>query len=90
MLISSQLWELKMSQTPQGIILNGLGSVGKMSTAQALQEIADRNFLHVAMDVFLEIMPKRMFGHPNDAFTIFRPVPSAQIFSLALLVSPLL
>ncbi len=52
MLISSQLWELKMSQKPQVIILNGVGSVGKTSTAQALQEIADRNFLHVSMDVF--------------------------------------
>lgn len=32
-----------------------------------LQEIADHNFLHVSMDVFLGMMPKRMFGHPNDA-----------------------
>lgn len=32
----------------------------------ALQEIADRNFLHVSMDVFLGMMPKRMFSNPND------------------------
>ncbi|WP_231868563.1 chloramphenicol phosphotransferase CPT family protein [Gluconobacter japonicus] len=65
MLISSQLRELKMIQKPQVIILNGVGSVGKTSTAQALQEITDRNFLHVSMDMFLEMMPKRMFGHPD-------------------------
>ncbi|ANQ43144.1 chloramphenicol phosphotransferase [Gluconobacter oxydans] len=54
-----------MSHKPRVIILNGVGSVGKTSTAQALQEIVDCNFLHVSMDVFLGMLPKRMFGHPD-------------------------
>ncbi|WP_165760080.1 phosphotransferase-like protein [Acetobacter cibinongensis] len=53
-----------MSDKPQVIILNGVGSVGKTSMAQALQDIIDRSFLHVSMDVFLGMLPKRMFGHP--------------------------
>ncbi|MBS1035938.1 chloramphenicol phosphotransferase CPT family protein [Gluconobacter cerinus] len=54
-----------MSHKPQVIILNGVGSVGKTSTAQALQDIIARSFLHVSMDVFLGMLPKRMFGHPD-------------------------
>lgn len=54
-----------MSHKPQVTILNGVGSVGKTSTAQALQDITDRCFLHVSMDVFLGMVPKRMFGHPD-------------------------
>lgn len=65
MFISSQLWELKMPQKLQVIILSGVGSVGKTSTAQALQGIADGNFLHVSTGVFLGMMPKRMFGNPD-------------------------
>ena len=49
----------------QVIILNGVGSVGKSSTARALQEIAGRPFLHVAMDTFLEMLPPSMMGHPD-------------------------
>jgi chloramphenicol 3-O phosphotransferase len=50
---------------PQIIILNGVGSVGKSSTAKALQQIAARPLLHVAMDVFLDMLPPAMFGHPD-------------------------
>jgi chloramphenicol 3-O phosphotransferase len=47
------------------IILNGVGSAGKSSTAKALQAITDEPFLHVPMDAFLEMMPLRMMGHPD-------------------------
>lgn len=49
----------------QIIILNGVGSVGKTSTAQALQAIAARPFLHVSMDAFLEMMPQALIGHAD-------------------------
>jgi chloramphenicol 3-O phosphotransferase len=50
---------------PQIVILNGVGSVGKSSIARALQEISATPFLHVAMDVFLNMLPKAMIGHPD-------------------------
>jgi chloramphenicol 3-O phosphotransferase len=50
---------------PQVIILNGVGSVGKSSTAKALQAMASKPFLHVAMDAFLDMLPERMFDHPD-------------------------
>jgi chloramphenicol 3-O phosphotransferase len=51
--------------TVQIIVLNGVGSVGKSSTAKALQQIAGTPFLHVAMDAFLDMLPAAMFGHPD-------------------------
>jgi len=50
---------------PRIIILNGVGSVGKTSTARALQAITAEPFLHVAMDAFLDMMPPAMFGRPE-------------------------
>ncbi len=50
---------------PHIIILNGVGSVGKSSTARALQAITAEPFLHVAMDAFIDMLPERMFGHPD-------------------------
>jgi len=50
---------------PQIIILNGIGSVGKSSTAKALQAITSKPFLHVAMDAFLDMLPEKMLAHPN-------------------------
>jgi chloramphenicol 3-O phosphotransferase len=47
------------------IVLNGVGSAGKSSTAKALQRIAREPLLHVSMDAFLEMLPARMFGHPD-------------------------
>ncbi|MDF1748117.1 MAG: chloramphenicol phosphotransferase [Alphaproteobacteria bacterium] len=47
------------------ILLNGPGSVGKSSIARALQTIVRRPLLHVAMDVFLEMIPERYLGHPE-------------------------
>ncbi|MBV9835111.1 MAG: AAA family ATPase [Alphaproteobacteria bacterium] len=50
---------------PHVIILNGVGSVGKSSTARALQSIATKRFLYVAMDAFLEMLPPSMLDHPD-------------------------
>lgn len=54
-----------MGERPLVIILNGVGSVGKTSTAQALQEITERPLLHMSMDGFISMMPERLFGHPD-------------------------
>ena len=51
--------------TTQVILLNGVGSVGKSSTAKALQAIASKPFLHVAMDAFLDMLPEKMLAHPD-------------------------
>jgi len=47
------------------IILNGVGSVGKSSTARALQTVTTEPFMHVAMDTFMDMLPAHMFGHPD-------------------------
>lgn len=44
------------------VVINGVGSVGKTSTARALQEISAGPLLHVAMDRFIEMAPPRLFG----------------------------
>ncbi|MBR7620657.1 AAA family ATPase [Phenylobacterium sp. 20VBR1] len=49
----------------QIIILNGVGSVGKTSTARALQQICAHPLLHVSMDAFLDMLPPAMFGHAD-------------------------
>ena len=43
------------------VILNGVSSVGKTSVAKAIQERATKAFLHVQMDDFLEMLPRRAF-----------------------------
>ncbi len=47
------------------IILNGIGSVGKSSTAKAFQSLAIDTFFHVQGDAFLEMLPEKMWGHPD-------------------------
>ena len=42
-----------------------VGSVGKSSTAKALQQITAEPFLHVSMDAFLDMLPPAMIGHPD-------------------------
>ena len=44
------------------IILNGVSSVGKSSTALALQKRAKATLLHVAMDAFIDMLPARTMG----------------------------
>ena len=53
------------------IILNGVGSVGKSSTARALQTLTAEPFLHVAMDAFIDMLPQTMLGHPDGL--LFEP-----------------
>jgi chloramphenicol 3-O phosphotransferase len=50
------------------ILLNGVGSSGKSSIAKALQTIAARPFLHVQMDVFMEMLPEAL-QHHADGFS---------------------
>jgi chloramphenicol 3-O phosphotransferase len=50
---------------PRIIILNGVGSVGKSSTARALQTLTAEPLLHVAMDAFIDMLPEAMIGHPD-------------------------
>lgn len=50
---------------PKIIILNGVGSVGKSSTAKALRALTADPFMHVAGDAFLEMLPASMYGHPD-------------------------
>jgi chloramphenicol 3-O phosphotransferase len=50
---------------PQIIILNGIGSVGKSSTAKALQKITSEHFLHVPGDSFLDMMPEKLWNHAD-------------------------
>jgi chloramphenicol 3-O phosphotransferase len=47
------------------IILNGIGSVGKSSTAKALQAIANDHFLHVPGDSFLDMIPTSLWNAPE-------------------------
>lgn len=50
---------------PWLIILNGPGSVGKSTIAQALQAMASEPFLHVGGDAFLTMLPKHIWQHPE-------------------------
>ena len=47
------------------IILNGIGSVGKSSTARALQKLSIEPILHVQGDAFLDMIPPQMWGHQD-------------------------
>ena len=48
-------------EKPKIVVLNGVSSVGKTSVAKAIQIRAKRAFLHVQMDNFLEMLPRRAF-----------------------------
>ncbi|WP_310539990.1 phosphotransferase-like protein [Phenylobacterium sp.] len=77
-----------MSQPVQIVILNGCGSAGKSSTARALQEICARPFLHVAMDAFLDMLPKAMFGHADGM--IFETLEEGGKRSVAIRTGPVM
>lgn len=47
------------------IVINGIGSVGKSSTARALQAMAATPFLHVQGDAFLDMIAPQLWGHRN-------------------------
>jgi chloramphenicol 3-O phosphotransferase len=68
---STSTMEGSLQARPHVIILNGVGSVGKSSTARALQKVSRKPFLHLAMDHFLDMLPERMFGHADGL--VFEP-----------------
>lgn len=75
-----------MSATTKIILLNGVGSVGKSSIAKALQSITTEPFLHVAMDAFLDMMPERLFGHPDGL--VFETVQEGRTPSVVIREGP--
>ncbi len=77
-----------MQGSPHVIILNGVGSVGKTSTARALQTIAAKPFLHVSMDAFAEMLPERMLGHPDGM--IFETVQEQGLPSVVIRTGPVM
>ena len=77
-----------MSGPVQIIILNGVGSAGKSSTARALQQICARPFLHVAMDAFLDMLPEEMFGHADGM--IFETLEDGGKPSVAIRTGPVM
>lgn len=77
-----------MSDPVQIIVLNGVGSAGKSSTARALQEICARPFLHVAMDAFLDMLPEATFGHADGM--IFETLDEGGRPSVAIRTGPVM
>jgi chloramphenicol 3-O phosphotransferase len=80
-----------VSETPRlpvVIVLNGVSSVGKSSIARAIQQVAQRDFLHVSLDAFLAMLPPRSFGGRNGL--TFSPVYDAGGPSLAVEMGSLL
>lgn len=70
------------------IILNGAGSVGKSSTARALQAICAAPFLHVAMDAFLDMLPQAMLRHADGM--IFETLDDGGEPSVAIRTGPVM
>jgi len=70
------------------VVLNGPSSVGKSSTARAIQAIAARPFLHLSMDAFLEMMPAKTLGHPDGL--VFTPGVEDGMPSTAVASGPVL
>jgi chloramphenicol 3-O phosphotransferase len=68
------------------IILNGVGSVGKSSTARALQTLTAEPFLHVAMDAFIDMLPPALLGHPDGL--LFEPAEEEGMPSTAVRTGP--
>ena len=73
---------------PCVVILNGVGSVGKTSTARALQAVAAAPFLHVAMDAFLAMLPEALLSHPDGL--IFERVEEQGMPSVVIRTGPVL
>jgi len=62
------------------ILLNGVSSVGKSSTARSLQRIADKPFLRVALDDYLERIPERLVDHPDGiTFEVVREADPREV-----------
>lgn len=70
------------------VILNGASSVGKTSTAKAIQEFASRPYMHVQMDSFLEMQPRRLDNHADGL--LFKNIGSEQEPEIAVSSGPAL
>jgi chloramphenicol 3-O phosphotransferase len=73
---------------PWVIVLNGIGSVGKTSTAHALQAITAIPFLHVSMDAFIAMLPERLLGHPDGL--VFEPCEGTAHPSITVRTGPVM
>ncbi|PDQ22519.1 chloramphenicol phosphotransferase [Mesorhizobium sanjuanii] len=51
--------------TAKIVVLNGVGSAGKSSIAKSLQTMTAEPFLHVQMDIFVEMLPKALQDHAD-------------------------
>ena len=51
------------------IYLNGTSSAGKSSIARALQERTDELYLHVQLDVFMQMVPPHVVGRVQMAWS---------------------
>ena len=70
------------------IVLNGVGSVGKSSTAKALQRLAYEPLLHVQGDAFLDMIAPRLWGDPQGI--IFKQLDSAADPAIEIKLGPAL
>jgi chloramphenicol 3-O phosphotransferase len=70
------------------IILNGVGSVGKSSTAKALQAMTAAPFLRVEMDAFLGMVPEALIGHPDGV--VFETIAAEGKPSIAIKSGPVM
>ncbi len=61
---------------PKVIILNGASSVGKTSTAKAIQEFASKPYMHLQMDAFLAMLPRRLDNNADGL--LFRNIGREQ------------
>lgn len=69
------------------ILLNGVGSAGKSSIAKALQSITKQPFIHMEMDNFLEMMPRKYLDH-TDGLS-FEPVETDGFISTSVKTGPI-
>ena len=72
----------------QVIILNGVSSVGKSSTARALQTLTRKPFLHVPMDAFIGMLPHALIGRPEGL--MFETTQEDGKSSVNIIVGPVL
>lgn len=68
------------------VILNGASSVGKTSTAKAIQQLASGPFMHLQMDSFLAMLPRRLDNHADGL--LFQPIGTEQSPEIAISSGP--
>jgi chloramphenicol 3-O phosphotransferase len=61
------------------IYLNGTSSSGKSSIARALQERTDELYLHVQLDVFMQMVPPHGWERADGMVLTFLPEHGAQV-----------